>query len=351
MSGLRRALYYPHTELPDDRQAAENVVRSSLLLWDRIEFIVPYKDYRAKYDGQVARAMEFLAENRLPTDDEKREAHNDLEAFVKNPLPQGFYYQPHRSGRSKRPYELWPSKLLHETWDMLHGARFTGLPLSNADIPSTELGGLAIMAILADVCAGSTRARITDESDAYAVVTSLLAGRVAKNPARTDAAQRLSVVPLPIIDPQRIPLENLIALREKEERDRQLRELRHRYLDNRASYVDRLLKAETAADIEEINRNFQDDATDDYANLMNELGQSKRKFALSKWVFATAIGLPAAVIAHLLGATFAIEGVLTATSAPLTAWDFFNSLNDLGSRKAEILKKHPTAYLYQLSTG
>ena len=53
---MRSALYYPHTA-PN----SEDIVKTALLLWDRLEFIVPWEHFRPHYKNrQIARAMELI---------------------------------------------------------------------------------------------------------------------------------------------------------------------------------------------------------------------------------------------------------------------------------------------------
>jgi hypothetical protein len=361
MSGgaLRTALYYPHTalhELGDPHGSpgsAEHMVKSALLLWDRLEFIVPYKGYRANYRHRgVAEAMELIGASRVPHLEEKQQAHRRIENFVSKPLPQTFYFlEKHQRSLLREQYEIWPEKFLDKTWQLLRERHLAGSALRTLDVPSTKLAGLSIMAILAECCAGTTRARITDRSEAYAIIGSMLAKPQRRaNGMEPDPYQRLASIPLPIVNPDTLTLDDLLAFRKREASDssRSLQALRHRYLDHISGYVDRVRSARTSADFDEVRRTFQDDVAKDLGALMGELNRSKTQFKTSKWVFATVLGVPLSVAAHALGIPITIEGALSAAGAPLTLWDFMSSLTDLYKRKVDILEKHPTAYLYQL---
>ena len=41
---MRSALYYPHTEI-----RSVPLLKTAMLLWDHVEFIVPYSGYRPHY--------------------------------------------------------------------------------------------------------------------------------------------------------------------------------------------------------------------------------------------------------------------------------------------------------------
>jgi hypothetical protein len=115
---MRSALYYPHTEI-----RSKNLLKTSLLLWDRLEFIVPFDGYRPRYDDrEVSEAIELFGVQRTPTVQEKREVHTEIEDLVTRQLPQVFYYE--EGGRfSYSDYEIYPQKLLPETWKMLQQQR------------------------------------------------------------------------------------------------------------------------------------------------------------------------------------------------------------------------------------
>jgi hypothetical protein len=80
------AVYYPHTTLHSDTLASERLLKRSLLLWDQLEFIVPDRDFRPRYEDQlIARAMELIGRNHYPSDEEKKQAHEQIEELVTRP--------------------------------------------------------------------------------------------------------------------------------------------------------------------------------------------------------------------------------------------------------------------------
>ena len=47
---MRSALYYPHTSI-----RSENLIRTSLLLWDQVHVMVPWDDFRPDFDDEITR--------------------------------------------------------------------------------------------------------------------------------------------------------------------------------------------------------------------------------------------------------------------------------------------------------
>ena len=168
---MLRALYYPHTQLSTKEPAGQRILKRALLMWDKLEFIVPYPNFKSSYsDPLVAEAIELIGENHYPNNEEKKKAHERIEELVTRPqIPDVFYYQ------GSDPYDMYPEKLLPETWRTLTEGKLAGALLPNQDYPLSKQAGLMVMAILADCCAGTTRSRVTDRAQAYAGITNLLA--------------------------------------------------------------------------------------------------------------------------------------------------------------------------------
>lgn len=168
---MRSALYYPHTEI-----RSPELIKSALLLWDQLEYIVPQKNHCPKYkDKWAAAAIELIGKAHCPTDHEKALTEAQIQDFVKRPLPPCFYYTSARV--SKNDYLIYPQKFSYKVWDALREAQLAGPPLppsADSDYPLQEATGLSIMAILADCCAGETFQRVTDRGAAYATLTGLL---------------------------------------------------------------------------------------------------------------------------------------------------------------------------------
>src|SRR5579864_7804336 len=74
-TSMRSALYYPHTTVN-----CESIVKTALLLWDHLEFIVPFRSFEPHYENPtIARAMELIGLPHPPNQEEKQEAHTRIE--------------------------------------------------------------------------------------------------------------------------------------------------------------------------------------------------------------------------------------------------------------------------------
>lgn len=337
---MRSALYYPHTEVSN-----KNLIKCALLLFDQLEYIAPFKQFRPDYaDKKIAEAMELIGRSRVPTMNEKKNSHKKIEDFATKGLPDAFFYK--ESGWNE--YEIWPQKLMPETFDMLRDLGMSGHQLANSDYPVTELTGLAVMSILADCCAGETRARVTDRGLAYASITNLMTDKSDECCYGDDI-----VVPITLrtIDTKNIPLDALIEFRKREEMPggNEIKKLRHRYNDRIQSHIKALKSAKSRSDFIEIDRQFIDEMDDDLKILRSELRGCNIEAVLSKEVVATAVLSVSTV------AAFASFGNLD----PLLSTSLSGSLISLGGvlatkykytkSKKEIMKKHPMAYIYNIN--
>jgi hypothetical protein len=345
---MRSALYYPHTTVDNT-----NLVKSALLLWDHLESIVPWSDFKHKYeDSEVARAMELIGVSHIPADDEKQATHERLEELTKSKFPPEVYFRPRTGGPEF--YEIYPEKLLDQSWELLKRKQLRGELLPNSDYPLSEFGGLMIMSVLADCCAGTTRSRVTDRGEAYATLAGFLRGMPAGEKIRkADAWGQLVPISLSAINISKLSMDRLIKLREREAKEsgQSLRDLRHRYTDGLEKYVDRLANEKsTKKDALEIQRQFVEDMKGDVRDLKKELGFARNDAFLSKEFFATVLTGVGTAASWLFGMPFAIEGVITSTGGPAAIGGLLGVRNKYLQAREEVLKKHPMAYLYQAQT-
>jgi hypothetical protein len=344
---MRSALYYPHTELED-----VDLLKTALLLWDRLEFMVPSRDYRPHYEDKlVAEAIELIGVNHCPTEDEKKQAHQHIEEFVSQPLPPPFFYFTKQSFR--HDYEIYPQKLLYETFKILQEAQIAGDSLGNADYPVSDAAGLSIMSILADCCAGATRARVTDLNFAYATLTGLLGagGGVVNQSGPMD--EQLVPITLQAIDAGKIDLKSLIAFRKteiKSSRGHDIRDLRHRYVDRLELCAKDLSKTEgSASDAVEIKRQFADDMRDDLAALREALRFKVKDAMFSKDMLFPVITI-GSVVASALGVAPSVAEVTTFVGGLGSIWGLLSTANTYQASRREVLRAHPMAYLHQLTS-
>jgi hypothetical protein len=344
---MRSAVYYPHTSV-DNRM----LVKSALLLWDKLECIVPYEPFDPEYEGEIAEAMTLIGVQRYPTVEEKKEAHDHLEEIFTRSLPLEFYYDVKSRG-DFNDYEIYPQKLLEQTWDMLERLKVSGKVLSNADRPLSEPAGLTVMSVIADCCAGTTRSRVTDRGAAYATLSGILGASSKKEgQAQVEAEDQLVPITLEVIDFSTVDLSKLIEFRDKEngKDGLQYRELRYRYVDGLAKYVKELTTAKgKASDIEEIKTNFKTDMAIDLRNLEGELRSAKRDVAFSKDVMLTALAGVGTVASAAFAVAIPILGVVTAAGIPATIAGVAGTANKYFSARKAIMQKHPMAYMYELA--
>lgn len=339
---MRTALYFPHTEV-----RSKNLIHTSLLMWDQLETIIPYQGYRPNYDDrEAAAAMELIGSPRTPTDAEKRGVHALVEELLSNGVPETFRYSP-RSGERDDAYEMWPQKLLSSTWTLLQEEGLTDRPLSNQDYPMSQAAGLTVMAILADILAGQTRARITDRELAYTTMAN--APKIAG-----DAHEPMRVVPLTLkgIAVDRIPLDRLIDYRQREAKERgsDYRKLRHNYLDAVEKHLLKISEvAPNSPDRKELDRVFQSDMEDDLRDLKSELGFARREAWLSKDVLALTIA-GGGLLATGLGVPHVpAPEVITGAGAIAMLGGMLGTGNKLARTRYDVMRKHPMAYLYEVA--
>jgi hypothetical protein len=339
---MRSALYYPHTEL-----RSTFLLKTCLLLWDKVQFIVPYPEYQPGYQNpDVARAIEIIGEQHYPTDAQKEQVHDFIEDFVTRRLPDAFFYREPAS----KPYVIYEDKFFQKTWDLLYDAQLPGKALGRSHIPMMQSCALAIMSMLADCCAGSTRTRITDRGAAYATVVGLLAGQakgMVKEPVQPH--EQLVPISLSVVNTEAIDLKKLIAFREREAKSggHAIRDLRHRYVSALETYAQRLATvANNKSDQNEIQRQFEEDMKDDLATLRDELA-SVRTDALSSNVVVGTVLAGADTIAASFGAKIDLTGALTVTGIPAAIFGAFQISNKYQQSRRAILRNHPMAYMYE----
>lgn len=340
---MRTALYFPHTEV-----RSKSLVHTALLMWDNLEIIVPWEGFASEYrDREIAEAMEIIGSNRVPSEAEKRAVHSAVEDLLRVGVPETFQYSPRSGRRQDDAYEMWPQKLLHDTWDMLREQGLTDRPLSNHDYPMSQAAGLTIMAVLADLLAGETRARITDRQLAYATIAN--APKVAG-----DAHEPMRVVPLTLkgIAVDRLPIDRLVDFRRREAKESggDYRKLRHNYLEAVERYIGRIAAvAPNSRDRVELDRAFQSDMEDDLRDLKTELGFSRREAWLSKDVLTFTIA-GGGLLAAALTKGIPVPEVLTGVGSAALIGGLLGTGNKLAKARYDILRKHPMAYLYEVGT-
>lgn len=112
---MSQAFYYPHSSVEH-----EGVLKTALLLWDDLAYIIPYPGFRRLSSNPVAdEAVELIGVAVTPTNDERRRAHNRIMELAESDLPAEFKFDPENH---QLRYEIFTSKFLPETWAALRSS-------------------------------------------------------------------------------------------------------------------------------------------------------------------------------------------------------------------------------------
>jgi hypothetical protein len=337
---MRSAIYYPHTTI-----RSESIIRSSLLLWDKLHAIAPGDWYQPQYregEVQLARAWELFGKHLVPTEPEKRLAHDIIAETLKDEVPPAFQWHDTRTD----VYEVWPEKFAHETLRLLEERGLTGGPLLNGDFPFVPAAGVMVMSKLADAIAGQTFARVTDDLRAFALTP---------DPAAQVSNQSAHVIAMEVLDADAFTLEDLIRFREREQRERageQLTELRHAYLSAVEKHAKALGDARTPRQAEEMNAEFKVDMARDLERLISEITRNRVGLVLKPVVVGTAVAGLAAGVGLTYGAALAAMGVAAFGASLGDVADKLAKMFEAGysfsAKQREAMAKHPMAYVYEL---
>lgn len=335
---MHTALYFPHTEVRDP-----NLLRTALFMWDALEFIVPYAGYKPHYyDNTMAEAIELIGSGRTVTENEQVRAHDIVEELIANGVPEVLRYTP----MDGEPYEIYPQKLAHKTFRLLRDCGVTGAALPNYDYPASEAAGLSLMAILADVLAGETRARVTDRAAAYATI--------ANAATSVEAAEALDTVvglTLKIPSLEQISLREMIDFRKREEKSttNDYFTLRHNYHTAIENHIKEISKfQESSTDRKELDRVFEEKMQQDFRDIKQELGFAEKEVWFSKDVITLVLGGGGLAGGWLTGSV-EVPGVFAGAGSAVMLGGLLGGRTKLEKARREILRKHPMAYLYEMT--
>ena len=331
---MRSAIHYPDTKLQSPQAMA-----SAMLLWDKLRVIVPFDGYRIEYDNcDMAGAWELIGKPLIPDDENKRQAHKSIETMLAAGVPRQIQYR--EDLQLDQAYEIWPQKLNYETWELLKQSRMTSGPLANGDYPFDHEAGITIMSKLADACAGTTFARVTDKMLAY--------GLIGDRDEPVLAQSHVVPLTLELIDANAISLEKLVDFRRREERERRggdYKALRHAYADAVQSHVARLRDVESANHRDQLNEEFQDEMARYLAELNRAIGLAKAEMLLKPVVVSAVVGIGG----FLAAGPFAGIAGLAAGPALKGLTDMFSAGIGFNERQRKAMDKNPMAYMYQLA--
>jgi hypothetical protein len=305
-------IYYPHTTA--DKVSA---LKTALLLCNEPRFIVPYTDFLFRSESNaplVDEAYERMGSSHTPSDIEERLVHDQIEEWMFLPGSHEFLSASDETLPGR--YEIYPQKLLHETWAILQQRGLTersgrdeflmGLGSFEDYVTSHKLG-LMLMLYLAQACAGETRRLITDRTSAYNSLNQALAASVAEDSHASSEYDRIVTRSLKVVDPSRINLETLIALRRTEvgSQGHHLRKMRHSYLKMIDDFAAQLNQA-AEVDIPEIERQQEQRMKDNLVELKDALKVAANDLLHEKELFiamVAAAGMAVTPIAIPAGIT------------------------------------------------
>lgn len=351
------AVYYPHTTIRNG-----SLLANALLMWDRLECIVPPLGLRTHHfeDEVYNEAVELLVRNHVPTPQEQARVHDTLSSMLENGIPDWFQleYAPiDRDLQQGNHYRIYPDKLAIQTWQLLERRGLTFWDGALRDYGVSQALGLFLMSLLADARAGTQREKITDRTTAYAwlsqYATATLGGEYVRDfdaIQKVEAYDRLVPVSLRVIDTDKIPLRRLMDFRRRElteGRGSDYRTLRHNYVKHLNEYASLLARPNnTDGDREEIVRRYWLDLEAKLVDLKTELGIARNEAILNKDIVTTltfAAGIPFVPMTDLPALTL---------SAGLVGVGALTGLNKYraGRRAAARNKDNPTSWLYLVTS-
>lgn len=329
---MQSALYYPFTR-PDQA----GFLKTALFLWDSVDFIVPYRGFRlyGRSDDEQA-ALEIVGRSYVPTPKDQRDAHDELERLCAEGISERFAFE---LETPESDYDFYPQKLLHETWQMLADSQLARITSTEDEARGASTGplfGYYMMTILAICCARNRKRMVTDQTDPYRTLATLLADESLTKVSPDDWHGRLVALSLRGPNFADISLKRLVELRSRE--DSLLRELRGTFLsavDEAA--VDITSNADNPNVVIERIDNFTADMERDLTELKRALNRSAGSVILSKEFGFSILAAVSSVTLEPVSGTLATVGGLS------------KSLMDYQDRRRKILREHPASWL--LATG
>lgn len=278
------ALYYPHIEIRNP-----SLIKTALLLWDKIEYISPDRGWTAFHqDNDLQKALDLIAEPHVPSNEEKLLAHKAILELSNSDLPDWFFLERIKEGVG---YGIYPQKLLSETFHSLEESKL--VKEKGETFITSSAFGFSVMSILADCCAGSQKQLITDEVKSYSALnkylTNIAGGDYRAENKDIEQYDRLATISLKTVNVDELDIKRLISAREREKKgDYVLRSFRHNYLKSLEDCVNRITKdARTEEDKKEIERYFEQETERDLKELKDELKIEAKKTLLSTEILFT----------------------------------------------------------------
>lgn len=345
---MLKALYYPNTEIQNP-----TILKNALLLWDKIETIVPRPDWRPRgihRDKSIQEAIELVVANRVPSIDERREAHRELANAIDSGFAAALIKNAPRTWINPS-FLIYAEKFPHETWRILERGGMAHWVEHRKDYRVPPALGFLMMSILADSCAGTQIQKVTDRVEAYSWIAQQRATALG-SPYVTgfDVSQvapaydRLVTLSLEVLDARHVPLDRLVEFRKRETKrgGAEYSSMRRRYLKILRAHLERIGKqAKTKNDVREIEQQFKSDINEDLTELKAELRLASLRTLFSKEVALSAIILAGSLTAPVAGLTALATQLQGIGVVPLLK----AAVEYRGARR-EALQKHAMSWLF-----
>lgn len=330
---MQSALYYPFT-VPEH----ESFLKSALFLWDTVDFIVPYADFRPYGKTRdFEEALEIIGRNYVPTEKDKKNVHEELKDICNGPLPSKLNFE---LERPERAYDFYPEKLLHETWEMLAESKLARVVSDTGSVHRASTGplfGYYMMSILAVCCSQGRKRLATDQKGPYRSLANLLVDSDSQdNNTQENWHEKLIALSLNGPDFAKVPLRKLIDIRKNE--NKLLQDLRRAFLkevDQTASEI--CLHAGNPNTVRDLIDSFNDTMEKDLRELKLALGRSGASVLLSKEFGFSILAATAAVALEPISGTIVTIGGL------------LKGLMDYQDRRHKILRDHPSSWLFTVT--
>lgn len=329
------AVYYPFKSVQ-----SKKLLKLALLLWDRLEYIIPgYGDeWMERSDTEEAEALNLVGHGVVPDGQQQQLAHDMIAEMLTSPACKSALLK--AEGKSK--VTIFPGKFKENTRYLLaeHGLGVAAEFDSKGYWTPSKPLGLIMMAMLAEACAGSQKRMVTDQASSYKTLTTSIL-HIHEGPPENVSVpmEQLVSVALKTVDADQFTIQQLIEFRRDANgpQAHQYRELRHRFLGRVDHYASKIAKCSQESDIDELERLYKQEMEDDLANLKDAL-KDTRTTALIQVGIDTLIAGASLVLpegSSKLGVCKRI-GSLVNTSKAYSK-----------ERRAE-LRKHPMSWLFEL---
>lgn len=328
---MTTGLYFPHTSCND-----KPLLKSALFLFDKLEYIVPWKEYHvidAPNDPQIRRAIEIIGRPIVPTSSEQEQAHKEIEQVCKGRIASKLNFKP---SKTTEKYLIFPQKFDQRTWELLKNKKLIkqlGEEFDH-DFSMTVSLGHFMMAMLSLCCSGTGKQLVTDTPDAFKALYIASADDIRGNSSTLeDARHRLLNIRTKSFDFSQVSFSRLLDLRERE--DAFLTELRTNYYKVHKECLSEIEKvSDNAREIRYCIEQYTSRAENDLKELKKALCIQATTTLLSKTVISTVAGV-------------ASEALLPSSGFLASAAVLTGQLADYRDKRRKLLKSHNFAWLYE----